>query len=159
VFRQWPRVMLNRFFTPPDALGGPTTKMPTAKSKLSSQRQAAFTPPSPSETSDSSLVVVSHGSQDIPTGKLTSSAQMADESGPAGSEAADHISRALELVAQELAVDTGLLRDDARIADLGLDSLMSLVVAQRLREELRIEVRDAFFLEVSTVGDLKKLLS
>ena len=84
---------------------------------------------------------------------------MADESGPAGSEAADHISRALELVAQELAVDTGLLRDDARIADLGLDSLMSLVVAQRLREELRIEVRDAFFLEVSTVGDLKKLLS
>ncbi|OAQ82437.1 polyketide synthase [Purpureocillium lilacinum] len=159
VFRQWPRVMLNRFFTPPDALGGPTTKMPTAKSKLSSQRQAAFTPPSPSETSDSSLVVVSHGSQDIPTGKLTSSAQMADESGPAGSEAAERISRALELVAQELAVDTGLLRDDAQIADLGLDSLMSLVVAQRLREELRIEVRDAFFLEVSTVGDLKKLLS
>ena len=159
VFRQWPRVMLNRFFTPPDALGGPSTKMPAAKSKLSSQRQAAFTPPSPSETSDSSLVVVSHGSQDIPTGNLTSSAQMADDSGPAGSETADRISRALELVAQELAVDTGLLRDDAQIADLGLDSLMSLVMAQRLREELRIEVRDAFFLEVSTVGDLKKLLS
>jgi monodictyphenone polyketide synthase len=35
---------------------------------------------------------------------------------------------------------------------------MSLVMSQRLREELGLEIRDAFFLEVDTVGDLKQLL-
>lgn len=50
-----------------------------------------------------------------------------------------------------------MLTDDARITDFGLDSLMSLVVSQRLREELKIEVRDSFFLEISTIGDMKKL--
>ena len=62
------------------------------------------------------------------------------------------------MVAEELAVDVGQLTDEAQVADLGLDSLMSLVLSQRLREELGLEIRDAFFLEISTIGDLKKLL-
>ncbi|KAK4077567.1 hypothetical protein Purlil1_12329 [Purpureocillium lilacinum] len=157
VFRQWPRVMLNRFFTPPDGLNGMSVKM-AAKSQPASRQQTAFTPPSPSETSYFSPVIVSHADQNPPAGGLTSRAQTADDSGSTSPEAADRISRALTLVAQELAVDTGLLKDDAQIADLGLDSLMSLVVAQRLREELQIEVRDTFFLEISTVADLRKLL-
>jgi hypothetical protein len=48
--------------------------------------------------------------------------------------------------------------DDAQIADFGLDSLISLVLSQRLRQELKLEIRDAFFLEISTFGDLKALL-
>ena len=51
-----------------------------------------------------------------------------------------------------------MLNDDAEVAAFGLDSLMSLVLSQRLRQELKIEIRDAFFLEVSTFGDLKLLL-
>lgn len=72
--------------------------------------------------------------------------------------ATDITSRASHLIAEELAVDIGLLTDEAEVADLGLDSLMSLVMSTRLREELAIEMRDAFFLEISTVGDLKKML-
>ena len=48
--------------------------------------------------------------------------------------------------------------DDANVADFGLDSLMPLVLSQRLREELKTEIRDAFSLEISTFGDLKILL-
>lgn len=66
--------------------------------------------------------------------------------------------RALELLAEELAVDIGLLRDGRQVADLGLDSLVSLVMSTRFREELGVEIRDAFFLEISTIGDLKKML-
>lgn len=65
---------------------------------------------------------------------------------------------ALGVVAEELAVDVGMLTDEARVSDFGLDSLMSLVLSQRLREELGLEIRDAFFLEISTIGDLKRLL-
>ena len=50
--------------------------------------------------------------------------------------------RALELLTEELAVDTGLLTDETQVADLGLDSLMSLVMSIRFREELGLETRD-----------------
>ena len=33
-----------------------------------------------------------------------------------------------------------------------------VVLSQKLRDGLSLEMRDAFFLEVDTVGDLKKLL-
>jgi acyl carrier protein len=156
LFRQWPRVMLNRFFRPPDAPAKLAVKTPP-KVKSLPRPVPAFTPPSPTQSSDdlaSSPVIVSPPTgQDVQTGASTSLDQNADLSG--GSEIT---SRALTLVAEELAVDVGLLTDEAQIADLGLDSLMSLVMSQRLREELGIEIRDAFFLEISNIGDLKKLL-
>jgi acyl carrier protein len=91
-------------------------------------------------------------------GGCSSSDEDAGASASPATGASGAIDKALALVAEELAVDIGLLTDDAHIADLGLDSLMSLVMSQRLREELGLEIRDAFFLEVDTVGDLKKLL-
>ena len=156
LFRQWPRVMLNRFFRPPDAVAKTAVKIP-AKSETLVRPAPALTPPSSAQTqlSDdlaSSPVMISPASQGAQTGPSTTpdrNAGLLDGS--------DVSSRALAVVAEELAVDVGLLTDEARIADLGLDSLMSLVMSQRLREQLGIEIRDAFFLEISTIGDLKKL--
>lgn len=146
VFRQWPRVMLNRFFRPPDAATKTATKLPI------------FTPPTPSESSDDSAESLQNG-QDLQTGGTPQiNTRLSLPEPPAKPQANENISRALVLLAEELAVDIGLLTDEAQIADLGLDSLMSLVVSQRLREELGIEIRDAFFLEVTTIGELKNLL-
>jgi iterative type I PKS product template protein len=164
LFLQWPRVMLNRFFRPADITAKPAAKVP-GKSNPSarplfkpqhvSRHKPTLTPRSPdegSENSDSSGVIVSR------PGGYSSSDQDMEElpSPPAGMN--DDMEKALALVAEELAVDVGLLTDDALIADLGLDSLMSLVMSQRLREELGLEIRDAFFLEITTVQDLKALL-
>jgi monodictyphenone polyketide synthase len=74
-------------------------------------------------------------------------------------EADDAASRAIKILAEELAVDIGLLTDECEIADIGLDSLMSLVISQKFRENLDIEIRDAFYLEVKTIADLKNLVS
>jgi acyl carrier protein len=164
LFLQWPRVMLNRFFRPADAMTMATAKVPVksepptrpkSKPHQMSRSKLALTPPSPkesSEHSDSSGVIISR-----PGGYSSSDQDMgASTSPPAGTN--DVMDKALALVAEELAVDIGLLTDDTHIADLGLDSLMSLVMSQRLREELGLEIRDAFFLEIETIGDLKKLL-
>ncbi|KUL83736.1 hypothetical protein ZTR_08641 [Talaromyces verruculosus] len=146
VFRQWPRVMLNRFFRPSDAATKTATKLPI------------FTPPTPSESSDDSAESLQNG-QDLQTGGTPEiNTRLSLPESPVKTQANENISRALVLLAEELAVDIGLLTDEAQIADLGLDSLMSLVVSQRLREELGIEIRDAFFLEVTTIGELKNLL-
>ncbi|KAL9066411.1 MAG: hypothetical protein Q9157_007145 [Trypethelium eluteriae] len=162
LFRQWPRVMLNRFFKPPDAPVKAAAGIPAERKTLPCA-VPAFTPPSSTRSSDdlgSSPVIVPQTDQDMQTAATTPPDQNTDSSdGPrVGSGKTDITSRALTLVAEELAVDIGLLTDEAQISDLGLDSLMSLVMSQRLREELGIEIRDSFFLEISTIGDLKKLL-
>ncbi|CAN9410790.1 unnamed protein product [Alternaria alternata] len=164
LFLQWPRVMLNRFFRPADGTAKPAASVPVksapparlkSKAHQVPRPKPASTPPSQkegSEHSDSSGVIISR------PGGCSSSDEDAGASASPATGASGAIDKALALVAEELAVDIGLLTDDAHIADLGLDSLMSLVMSQRLREELGLEIRDAFFLEVDTVGDLKKLL-
>jgi iterative type I PKS product template protein len=147
VFTQWPRVMLDRFFRPPaikttsQAPHAAHVALPLASSDSSavtSKTQSVFTPPSPAQS--------------------VQAQEIKYESPPANTAASDSVVRALEIIAEELAVDVRMLTEDANIADFGLDSLMSLVLSQRLREELKTEIRDAFFLEVSTFGELKALL-
>ncbi|KAK7181155.1 beta-ketoacyl synthase domain-containing protein [Paraphaeosphaeria sporulosa] len=162
VFKQWPRVMLSRFFSPPTTKdsarvavppqsvappssmisGGNTSKMHSNQPSLfigdSKVVSGLLTPPSPAPSIETQEI-----KQKQPT-LVTGDSGSTD--------------RAFGIIAEELAVDVRMLTDDANVADFGLDSLMSLVLSQRLREELKTEIRDAFFLEVSTFGDLKKML-
>lgn len=167
-FLQWPRIMLNRFFTQPEpSAARPTLPVPRANgvsrlpaAPVHTEKVATSSPRTISHNSVGNNPDLSNGSPS--SGSSSSSGLSPATPDPEPEEARegkeDITVRALNLVAQELAVDIGMLTDVAEIADFGLDSLMSLVLAARLREELGIEIRDAFFLEVSTVGDLKKLL-
>jgi iterative type I PKS product template protein len=162
MFTQWPRVMLDRFFRPP------ATKAASQALDASHAALPLATLESSVTTSKPQSVQASRfaGNSRIVTGLLTppSPARSAPpqeskyESPPPNTTASDSVVRAFEIIAEELAIDVRMLTDDANVADFGLDSLMSLVLSQRLREELKTEIRDAFFLEVSTFGDLKTLL-
>ena len=67
--------------------------------------------------------------------------------------------RVLHIISQESGVATDDLTDDTNFADSGVDSLLSLVIASRLREELDLDVQhESLFLECPTVADLKQLL-
>jgi monodictyphenone polyketide synthase len=66
--------------------------------------------------------------------------------------------KALALLAAEAALDPADLHDDATFANLGVDSLMSLVIAEKLRDQLSITVNGSLFLEYPTVGDLRAWL-
>ena len=50
------------------------------------------------------------------------------------------------------------LEDDASFAELGVDSLMSLVISEKFRTELDVKVGGGLFLDYPTIGDLRKWL-
>jgi len=67
-------------------------------------------------------------------------------------------SKALDIVAQEVGCEIVELQGPIVLADLGIDSLMSLSISGRFREELGLDFRSEVFNDMPTVGDLKKYL-
>lgn len=68
--------------------------------------------------------------------------------------------RALQIISEESGVSTDDLTDDTNFADCGVDSLLSLVIVSRFRDELELEIQHGFlFLDCPTVAALKHLLS
>jgi monodictyphenone polyketide synthase len=67
-------------------------------------------------------------------------------------------SKALLLIAKEAGMDVAELTDDATFANLGVDSLMSLVIAEKFNEDLGIAVGGSLFLEYPTIGALREWL-
>ena len=61
----------------------------------------------------------------------------------------------LRLVAQETGLVTEELTDERSFLEIGVDSLMSLVLSEKLRNELGLEVKSSLFIECPTLGELK----
>ncbi|KAI9689658.1 MAG: Type I Iterative PKS [Bogoriella megaspora] len=68
------------------------------------------------------------------------------------------VTTAMEMISQESGIEMGELTDDSRFDDIGIDSLLSLVVSSRIRDELGIELESSVFFEVSTIGSFKTYL-
>ncbi|KAJ5054544.1 uncharacterized protein L3040_000815 [Drepanopeziza brunnea f. sp. 'multigermtubi'] len=66
--------------------------------------------------------------------------------------------RVLEILAAEVGVGMDELVDNIGFSDLGVDSLMSLTVSGRIREELEIEVHSHDFNDHPTIGSFKTFL-
>ncbi|KAL9604622.1 MAG: hypothetical protein Q9219_000342 [cf. Caloplaca sp. 3 TL-2023] len=67
--------------------------------------------------------------------------------------------KALEIIASELGIPANELADAIEFANLGVDSLMSLSITGRMREELEIEVQSSLFTDHPTVRGMKDFLS
>ena len=65
----------------------------------------------------------------------------------------------LKLIAEETGLDLEDFTKEATFADSGVDSLMSLALAAKIRAELGIDVQASIFLECPTVQDLVTWLS
>lgn len=179
-FRRYPRVLLNRFFSAaevanPDSAGdvsdgkgaheNPSVKPPAAAVKESAQgsgqtksAQPGTKPsqqplPAPAPKPNATFTATAASSKEEATPPVEKAAPSAPNT--ATSSAA---SKAMALVATETALDASELKDDATFAELGVDSLMSLVIAEKLREQLGIAVSGSLFLEYPTVGDLRAWL-
>lgn len=134
-FRRYPRLLLSRFFSPSDDS--------TAKTA------AGETPPAPTTTAATTITAATSTAS-------TGQPPKVDETSPVDSNST--AARALALVAKEAGMEVTDLQDDAIFANLGVDSLMSLVIAEKFREELGVVVAGSLFLEYPTVGDLKSWL-
>ncbi|KAF2149698.1 polyketide synthase [Myriangium duriaei CBS 260.36] len=71
------------------------------------------------------------------------------------------IQRAMNMIADESGIDANALTEDAAFTDLGIDSLLSMVIASRFREELGLEFSEemTIFIDFPTVGSLSKYLT
>ena len=67
--------------------------------------------------------------------------------------------KALNIIATEIGVEPSELADAIQFSDLGVDSLMSLTISGRFREELNLEVHSTLFTDFPTIGDVKTFLS
>lgn len=133
-FCRYPRLLLDRFFSAPDekaqASKPPSVpkKAPVASTK--SNLTKAISPAATAGATDAQVSV----DPDSTTAK------------------------AMALVATEAGLDLADLQDDVSFANLGVDSLMSLVIAEKFREQLGVVVNGSLFLEYPTVYDLRAWL-
>jgi iterative type I PKS product template protein len=67
-------------------------------------------------------------------------------------------SKALLIIASEVGCEISELADQIALSDLGIDSLMSLSISGRFREELELEFQSSVFNEMETIGQLKSLM-
>jgi acyl carrier protein/pimeloyl-ACP methyl ester carboxylesterase len=73
------------------------------------------------------------------------------------SEVAD-VSIARHIIAQEMGVDIAEVTDDAELAEMGMDSLMSLTILGELREKTGIDLPGTFLMTNPTLVDIENAL-
>lgn len=158
-FCRYPRILLDRFFSAPDdakaakhvvtASNKPSQAPKSAASILPTHVPESLQKPVPSSILSPRLPptppeqVVVNGIEPPTTISLDSDSTAA---------------KAIALIANEAMLELEDLKDEAQFADLGVDSLMSLVIAEKFREELGVTMSGSLFLEYPTVGDLRAWL-
>lgn len=71
----------------------------------------------------------------------------------------DIVDKAIQIVSEESGVAIPDLTDDTNFADSGIDSLLSLVIVSRFREELELDIdHESLLMECPTVASLKAFL-
>jgi naphtho-gamma-pyrone polyketide synthase len=68
------------------------------------------------------------------------------------------VMQAMNIIVEESGITMAELKNDIVFDDVGVDSLLSLAITGRFREELNIDVSSSVFMDYPTVGELKKLL-
>ncbi|KAL3495264.1 hypothetical protein BJX62DRAFT_233590 [Aspergillus germanicus] len=175
-FRRFPRILLNRFFTAPEEAGAVShaaaSATPAPKAKAQLQLPPAAAAPAPVATAvvatSVSATTPAPTLVPVPTPIPASAPEPVKQSNPSVSatdavpaatgETNSVAAKALILIAKEAALELSDLTDDASFANLGVDSLLSLVISEKFREELGVTVTGSLFLEYPTIGDLRSWL-
>jgi acyl carrier protein len=128
-------------------------------------------PPSASATGTDRIVASSYVEHKI-TSHVEATTQIADRAADVQiptattylqtpSAAEELIASALQVISQESGIAIFELTDDCSFTDIGVDSLLSMVVASRFREELGLDLdlELSIFLDLPTIKDLKQFLT
>lgn len=142
-FRRYPRLLLSRFFSAPNQAN---TSVPQKTSHAVCKAPEPKT--APQKPSSEQKPVIS-AKTETPVA-IAEPAAVKDTTG-----APTIVDRALELIAKEAGLDASELKDDADFADLGVDSLMSLVITEKFKTTLDVVVGGSLFLDYPSIGDLR----
>ncbi|KAH1487245.1 hypothetical protein LV164_007856 [Aspergillus fumigatus] len=168
-FRRVPRLLMDRFFSPAAASHTEKQLQETAPSATNIKKS---TPP-PAEAPISvpvapgnpvAIPLPTASKSQVSTPPLTppSQEESPGESAvitPATSDRGDStdagvVGQCLKVMARETGLEVDALTPDASFVQLGIDSLMSLVLSEKFRAELGIEIKSSLFLECPTIGEM-----
>lgn len=139
-------------------------KTGTTVPKMTTARSVAM-PSSPSSSSDScmsastALTEISMGDTcgtGTDAGKNAEAKMKTNATGATGS-ADGFLSYVVSVIAEETGCDTSVVEQSC-FADVGLDSLMSLAVLDRIREQAPMELPGSLFIDCQTVQDLREFV-
>ena len=155
-FRRYPRLLLSRFFSAPDEIASahvPAKPIALAPAPIRSSKPTSMLSAKP----ELNTVIQREPAGPRPNDMAPSTADKMGDTRPSVNTDST-TAKAIALVATEAGLDAADLGDDASFVNLGIDSLMSLVIAEKFREQLGVVVNGSLFLEYPTIGDLKTWL-
>lgn len=173
-FRKYPRILINKFFTAPEggsSKGASSARKPDPPKKAPEPKKAPA--PKPVEAPKAEEKPAEKPAQaekpapaekpaekpvEKPAEKAAGGADKKGHNALEDVESDSVAAKAIKLIENEAALEDSDMTDNATFASLGIDSLMSLVIAEKFREELQVTVGGSLFLEYPTVGDLKSWL-
>ncbi|KAK3370054.1 putative polyketide synthase [Podospora didyma] len=158
-FRRFPRILLSRFFSAPDDTKAPpvahaSSAASGAKTVVKKEPASATPEPAPKQAEVKKPAAAE--AAPVPAAKAAPALASAAAAAPPAADTTT--AKAIQVIADEAALDLADLTDDASFAELGVDSLMSLVIAEKFREQLGVVVNGSLFLEYPTIGDLRSWL-
>ncbi|KAF2655735.1 polyketide synthase [Lophiostoma macrostomum CBS 122681] len=140
-FQGVPRRVLDHFF-------------PTGKAATPAARPAATASPAQRATPTSVPAPAARSAAPVVKAASTPQATVKGKSpGPSSSV----VGRILAVISEEVGVAIAELKPDSEFADLGIDSLLSLTITSKIREELGLDFPSTLFIDHPTVGDLQVL--
>lgn len=177
-FRRYPRILLGRFFSAPDDGKAPPVASAAATAhgagtvvkkavqpaeNLKENKTVAASAVAPAQAQAPKAEQAVASSSKNAGGGGSGDVKGSSQPGVGGTTAADDATsttgKAIQIIASEAALDLADLTDDASFNELGVDSLMSLVIAEKFREQLGVVVNGSLFLEYPTIGDLRSWLN
>ena len=107
--------------------------------------------------------LLSTGKEEAPPARLSPSKRIVQGSAIATKAAVNsstrdstaRFSRILETIASEVGIEVSELTEDAKISDLGVDSLLTISILGRLRPETGLDLPSSLFISYPTVAQLR----
>lgn len=138
-FQAIPRVVLNKLLPPINGAG----TFPTSARDKTARKETPISAPKP---------IHKKATIEIPQASAYSAPP------PVVMAASPKNDEFVGIIAEELGMEPSELPDSALFADIGVDSLMSLTITGRIREELDLDVPTSLFTDHASIGEAKAAL-
>ncbi|KAK8109286.1 non-reducing polyketide synthase nscA [Apiospora sp. TS-2023a] len=138
-FRQFPRLLMSRFFSPDKGGHVPATSQPQVQAAPVSVAPVPTTVPAPAPTPTPAQQTTA------PTPTPQAATAPDDDSGLRG--------KIFAMIAAETGLDRSDLHPNTQFANVGVDSLMSLVLAEKFKANLGIDIKSSLFLECPSIEE------
>ena len=158
-FQCVPRKLMNVMMPPNDPKKKTATPAPVAASSpVTRQAASPAAPQSPTKRASPGPIEIPKASPKA--AKVPKKAPVKQQKAKVASPptATSLLDKAFRIIIQEIECDESELNDNVQWENLGVDSLMSLTISGKFREDLDLEVESTLFTDFASVGALRKHL-